>query len=56
MAYNWQYKSWPDFIFEKQKIPHSSVQYGINVGELYGLTEGLDDDSKTELLLNMLVN
>jgi Fic family protein len=56
MAYNWQHKNWPDFIFDKEKTPRAYIQYGINAGELYGFTEGLDDDSKTELLLNMLVN
>lgn len=55
MMYNWQHKDWPNFTYKTDKQGGQLVKYSVNTGLLLGMADSLGNQSKNEVIINMLV-
>lgn len=54
MAWNWQHKNWPHFIYNENDFRVHELKFFENAGRLYGSLQHLDKDEQQALKVNLI--
>jgi Fic family protein len=54
MAWNWQFKNWPNFTWDKDKIKKHENSFILNSGVIIGSSEHISNEDKQELFVQLL--
>jgi Fic family protein len=54
MAWNWQHKNWPQFIYNKADFKEYELKFFENAGMLYGSLQHVDDDEQQALKVDLI--
>lgn len=56
MSYNWQLPDWPNFTYEIGPCEKNLFAFAERIGRVSGLVEGLNESTKTETIIEMMVS
>ena len=56
MTYIWQHKNWPKFTYSVDELQEISISFAQEFGLVNGLVLGLNEESKQEALLELLIS
>lgn len=54
MAWNWQHKSWPQFVYSAEDFKEYELKFFENAGMLYGSLQHVDEDEQHALKVNLI--
>lgn len=56
MMYNWQFKNWPQFQYNLDKLPSVVTAFAKKIGEVNGLLAGLTDEAQQNTLIEIMIS
>lgn len=56
MAWNWQHKNWPQFIYNEEDFKEFELKFFENAGMLYGSLQHVDGDEQQVLKVDLMSN
>jgi len=56
MKYNWQQADWPNFRYSTEKVEELLYDYSQRAGKIYGILEGLPEETRSEAIIELLVS
>ena len=54
MAWNWQHKNWPEFIYNEDEFKDYELQFFENAGMLYGSLKHVEEEEKEALKIDLI--
>lgn len=54
MAWNWQHKNWPQFIYNEEDFKEYELKFFENAGMLYGSLQHVDEDDQQALKVDLI--
>ncbi len=55
IPYNWQQKDWPHFTFAPERVEDALFAFSEKAGRVSGILEGLPDDTRQDVIVDMLL-
>jgi Fic family protein len=56
MGWNWQHKNWPNFTYDKSALIALEYKFSQNQGKVFGALKHIREDSREDLLVDILSN